>query len=392
MKSAKLASTLAVVGALLLGAALTALVTGRAARAAERSPLSVQCLPDSVAANEEGAWTFIVRVANRSEMGLYGDSLVFSVVPMGAAPGTPAPAGRRLVLPEAAKSMSGGDSLDTEITVSASARRATLVVRFYSHNGAGKAIPGEARITASGSVLEARFPSTVTKVSGREVELIRMPAPSEVANGGGALLLPGELTDAAEMLVPAWRLAQQGVSVVIVNAAGRGRSQGADDFAGPAASAAALAGLDSLLMMAGVEPARIGVWGVSRGGTLALRLALERPPVFTAVAVQGASYDLWASWRASSPAGRAAIEAAAGRDSAGWKARSPLLNAASFRPELFVAHGERDSVFPAAPAHAFAGAVAAAGRTVVSKFPPQGQHALPPADPTRFLQTRLSPP
>jgi dipeptidyl aminopeptidase/acylaminoacyl peptidase len=387
VKSGKLASTLAVAGAFALGAAIAALATGRVARAAESSPLSVRCLPDSISANEEGAWIFTVRLVNRSDLGRYGDSLLLIVTPAGAAPTT-----RRLVLPESAKSLSGGDSVDTEITLGASARRATLAVRFHSHEGSGKAFKGEARVTASGSVLEARFPPTVAKVSGREVELIRVPAPAEAANGGGVLVLPGEAMDAGDLLVPAWRLAQQGVSVVIVNAPGRGRSQGTDDFAGPASSAGALAGLDSLRLMPGVEPARIGAWGISRGGTLALRLALERPPVFAAVAAQGASYDLWASWRASSPAARAGIEAAAGRDSAGWRARSPVLGAASFRPELFVMHGERDSIFPAAPAHAFAGVVAAAGRTVVSKFPPQGQHALPTADATRFLQSRLSPP
>jgi dipeptidyl aminopeptidase/acylaminoacyl peptidase len=219
--------------------------------------------------------------------------------------------------------------------------------------------------------------------------MVRVPAPGEAASGAGVLLLPGEGLDAGDLLVPAHRLAQRGVTCVIVAAPGRGRSSGPDDFAGRASLAAALAGLDTLARQPGVDPGRLAAWGISRGGTVALLLALERPAALRAVIAQSASYDLWASHRAAVPADRPAIEAAAGRDSAGWRERSPLLRAASIKPAVLVLHGELDDVFPAGPAHAFAEAATAAGANVTGRFPPQGRHALTPVEASRFLQAQL---
>jgi dipeptidyl aminopeptidase/acylaminoacyl peptidase len=232
----------------------------------------------------------------------------------------------------------------------------------------------------------------MARAGGRDFEMVKVPAPPEAANGAGVLLLPGEASEAAAMLVPAARLARQGVSVVIVNSPGRGRTKGPDDCAGPASRAAALAALDTLAHMPGVLASRLGAWGVSRGGTVALEISLDRPGALRAVAASSACYDLWAAYRAASPAGKAAILASAGTDSSAWRARSPLLRAADFKPVVLVHHGEKDAVYSPAAAHAFVEAVKAGGGAAVGRFAPSGTHELPNNEPIRFLQSRLAPP
>jgi hypothetical protein len=146
MKSRKIASALAAAGALAALALLaTALATGPAAQTAGSAGVSVQCLPDSVAANEEGNWTFSVRLANRTSLGIFGDSLLLVVEPAGAAPVT-----RRLILPESAKSMSAGDSVDTQVTIGASARRAGCSCASMPTRP-GAPYTGAATLTAAGA-------------------------------------------------------------------------------------------------------------------------------------------------------------------------------------------------------------------------------------------------
>lgn len=329
----------------------------RAAAAAAPSGVTLECRPATISANEEGSWRFAVLVRNATDRGVYGDSLVLTIRPDGGA----APVRTRLVLPKSAETMSAGDSLASEILVNASAPRARLEVDFHWHGTGGGPLVASGSIVAAGSVLEDAWPARIARVSGRDVEMRRIVPGDGVATVGGVLLLPGEGLDPREVLVPAARLAGLGLAVVVVGAPGRGRTQGGDDLAGAASRAAALAGLDTLLRLPGVDPARVGVWGISRGGTLALELALERPAAFRAVAAQSASYD-----------------------------QPVTRRAASFKPALLVLHGEKDAVHPAAPAHAFGEAVKAAGGEVVTRFLPQGGHALAFAEAARFLGLRLT--
>lgn len=370
-------------------AALCLLGPSAASAAAPPAGLSVRCVDDVLQADENGYWNLTVRIANYSGFGVFGDSLILAVTPRGAGPGGPAAVVRKLPLSASATSISAGDSVFSQVVVPAVAPVAQLEFRFHAHDRANAAFMVRDTATASGSQLDGRYPATLVRVGAGDVEMVKVPASSGVVSGAGVLLLPGEGSDAAAMLVPAARLAREGLSVVIVNAPGRGRSKGPDDFAGPASRAAALAGLDTLLRMPGVEPKLIGVWGVSRGATLALRLATEAPSKFAAVAAQSACYDLWAAHRVASPEGRAAIETAAGRDSAAWRERSPLLKASALQTPTLVYHGERDAVFPAAAAHAFAGAMTAAGHMAQPRFLASGQHELPPTEAIKFLLSRL---
>jgi predicted esterase len=362
------------------------------ALAAAPAGFTFHVVPDTLQSNEDGVWELDVRMVNASAAGVYGDSLLLIVTPEGAARGGPGVASRPLLVPAQSRNLSAGEDVSTRVSVAASASRARLEVRFYAHVMSGETFEARGVAVASGSVLDGRYPALLARVGGRTVEMVKVPAAPDVAGGAGVLLLPGEDTDAFGPLVAAARLARNGVSVVIVSAPGRGGSQGPDDFAGPASRAAALAGLDTLLLVPGVERARIGAWGISRGATLALLLAIEKPGTFGAVAAQSGCYDLHAAWRAATPAGRASLEAAAGRDSAAWRERSPLSRAAGMRTPTLVYHGERDAVFPVAQARAFADAVEAAGGAVISRLQSAGTHELSFTEPIRYLQSRLSAP
>lgn len=369
-----------------------ALAAGRAAGPAAGAPAggraTLRCAPERLVANEEGRWDFTVRFENGSGAGAFGDSLVLVVRPAGARGGAE-PIVQKLMLPEVAASVSDGDAFETAIQVNAIAPSAHLELRFHWHATATGPATASCTMTAAGSVLEERYPPSLVRVAGRDVEIRKAPADDARAGGAAVLILPGEGSEAAEWLVQAARLAQRGIACVVATSPA---ANGDDDFAGPASRAAALAALDTLVRMPGVQAGRVAIWGVSRGGTLALRLALERPDAFRAVVAQSASYDLWATHRAAGARDARAIEAAAGRDSAAWAERSPLLRAAALKPAVLVLHGERDDVFPAGPARAFAQAAAAAGAPVTSRILPQGRHALPAVEALRFLQQQLGTP
>lgn len=380
---------------LLLAAVLAGAGSATAAgvgRAVAGTPpgFTFRVIPDSLQADEDGLWTLDVRLVNGSGHGIYGDSLQLVATPADQPPGGPGTVVMPLLIAAGVKDLSAGDSLTTRVSVRATTAHARLEVRFFARGFGHQAFVASGAAIADGGVLDARYPAVIARVGGRAVELVKADPPAGAANGSGVLLLPGEGSDARDLLVPANRLARLGTAVVIVGAPGRGGSVGPDDFAGPASRAAALAGLDTLLGM-GVQPSRVGAWGISRGGTLALLLAMEKPGRFAAVAAQGACYDLAAAWRSASPAGRSAIEAAAGRDSTAWRARSPLARAGELRAAVLVQQGERDSIHPAVSAHAFATAVESAGGGIVTRFVPGAGHELPPVEPIRFLHSRLSP-
>ncbi len=96
-----------------------------------------------------------------------------------------------------------------------------------------------------------------------------------------------------------------------------------------------------------------------------------------AVVLQSGIYDLWAVRRGTALADfPATIVAEAGRDSAGWRARSPVFGVRTLRAPVLLLHGEKDTNVPAAQAHGFVDALTAAGGTVDARFFPNGGHLL----------------
>ncbi len=383
--------------AVVLVAGLAIAEASRAAGDAGRTPpapapATMYSTQDTLQSDEDGHWPVTLRIVNPSEYGLYGDSL-FLLVESRDADGRPVPSKPRpLMLTAAAMSITGGDSLSFDMALPAEADQALLVFRFFAHDHEGHVVSLADTVHASGSVLSTLCPSEIIRVRGRDVEIVRVASRSGAAPSPGILVLPAEGSGARSMLVTAVRVARLGYALVLVSPTGAGRSTGPDDFAGPMSIAAAAAALDTLARMPGVDAGRLAVWGTSNGGTLGLLLAADRPQL-RAVVAQSAGYDTWATYRFADPERRRVILAQAGRDSAGWRARSPLARSASLKAAVFVLHGETDALLPASQAHAL---VERLGRRAVpaeSHFFPRAAHVLPPfeayREAMRFLDKSL---
>lgn len=336
-------------------------------------------LPE-IMASDRLTWTVPIRFINETELGLYVDSLMCDVenLDRGEIHG---PRKTRLSLnlfTRLVSSISAGDTGAIQCFVPASAESARLTLHAYGHNSKGKTFAFEATTSAVPSMLSRSHPSEFLTVGGRTVEVAFVGARPDTGKAPGILMIHGEGSQARAMLNIANRLAQEGTAVMLVSQPGYGQSQGPPDWAGPATVEALAAALDRLEKSPGVDPKRIGVWGISRGATAATLLAAKRPEV-RAVVAQSGSYDLWATHRGGKLADvRESIEKEAGRDSAAWKARSPLLQAKAIRAQVMVMHGEKDDQMPIEQARAFAAALDLRGHPTETNFSETG-HSMPPS-------------
>jgi dipeptidyl aminopeptidase/acylaminoacyl peptidase len=226
---------------------------------------------------------------------------------------------------------------------------------------------------------------------GKKVECVLFRSTVEGA-APGLLLVHDHGSHARRMMGPATGLATRGYTVMLVSLPGYGLSEGPADLGGPRTVAALGAALDRLKRTPGVDSTHLAAWGIGRGAGPVASLATGRGDL-AAVVLQSGIYDLWATSRATAPEFRETIVREAGRDSSAWRARSPLLRAASVKAATLVLHRESDNLVPADPARGFAAAIQAAGGTVESKFFPGTEHALSRSDVNRsalaFLAGKL---
>ncbi len=362
--------------ALALLAALAA--GGSPARAqAPNAGCTLRVLADSSAANDQGQWPFDFELYNPGPYALSLDSLVMRTTPL-AGPRAGRATRARLYLQLQPDAVSAGMTQAYHVELLAQPVTSRLEFEVDGHTREVPRVALTAAATALGYDPLERYPSRVVTVSGRAVEIRLLAPDADASTGAGVLVLPDEGESPRAGLDTGRSLARLGYAVAVVSPPGSGRSQGPADLAGPASLAGAEAGLDSLARRPGVDPARLAAWGTGTGGTLALLLA-ERREDLKAVVVQSATVDPWAAYRALPPEGRRAFTAAAGRDSAGWRARSPLAGVARLHAPALLVHGGADAVSPPSSVRAFAAAAAAQKAAVDTVFVARSGHALPPA-------------
>jgi dipeptidyl aminopeptidase/acylaminoacyl peptidase len=144
-------------------------------------------------------------------------------------------------------------------------------------------------------------------------------------------------------------LAEKGYRVIALNylgGSGRGRAFREVDGFGPAGAVEyedipALA--RHLHRRADIDPARIGVWGLSYGGTLAA-LALSRDPQLFAAGVSIAGVSDWSRWRDGIP--QDPLDRADSRDRKVEKESSPIQGITRRSSPLLLLHGEDDETVP----------------------------------------------
>lgn len=338
------------------------------------------------------AWNVPLRITNPLPVGFYLDSLILEVESFDA--GEKGAKSRRAV--EAAvrvlPSIGAADSNVYVYLGPATCERGRLTFRLHAHSATGQTHDLKATVVADGGVLTDAYPSRVSTVKGRTVETIPAPAAGASENVPGIVLLADENRGARAQLQEIHRLTQRGYHVVALSQPGRGQSAGPADAGGPATMAAANAALDQLLAMPGLDRSRVVAWGVSQGAGAALLLAAQRREVAGVIAMSG-SYDPWATARHVNDAARADWIAQAGRDSAAWRARSPIHAAANFRGHVLILHGEADPLAPSDGARAMVSVLERAGATVERRYFPGLGHTLTPRETTRpvteFLRQTL---
>ena len=365
-----------------------------AAAAAPASEPSMVFATDSSAieADENLQWSVPFRVENRTAGGIYFDSLVCTVQDLD--PGETH--GSRVTVLEASHvvadaSVSAGEGHFFGFIAPATAERARLTFRLGAPRADTSRMSATVSVEAMPGPVSRAHPSQFVNVNGKRVECVVFPAGRDSAPG--LLLVHGHGGNARSLMRMAMRIAPRGFTVLIASMPGYGQSEGEPDWAGPATVQALGAALDRLAATPGVDPKRVGAWGISRGAGAVALLAQKRADLRAAV-VESGTYDLWAVYRATTDAARRdLILKTAGTDSAAWSARSAALGAGK-PTALLVLHGEKDDLTPVQQARGFAESMKARGTAVESRYFPNARHNLPPGETMRvaleFLASRTS--
>ena len=322
--------------------------------AASAEPPVFRLEPDTLRADAEGQWRVRFVIENRSERGLYVDSLALEWRSLDREPGGPAATGVHslVTIARAIQPASAGESTGMEWSSPADFDRGTLTFHLFAREGNDRKHALAASVVVAGSDLSDAYPSLMLAAGAGQAELIVVLPDSGARPAPGVLYLPPAGTRARSLLRWAHALVSRGQALALLSRPGSGRSTGPPDRAGAQSVAGATAALARLAREPGVDGRRLAIWGEADGATTALLTAASHPQLLGVVA-QDASFDAWATYRALPDTARARFVREAGTDSAAWRARSPLIVAARIQAPVLVLHSTEPSAPPAEPARAF---------------------------------------
>ncbi len=346
--------------------------------------------PDTLVADADGVWRASLVVENPLGWGLYADSLFLEWERRDDEPGAgPARGVSPLTaLVSAIEPASAGGTTGLMWSAPADFDRGSLTFRLHLHDGRHKPYVVNASAVATGNELSAAHPSELLRPGAEPVEFVLVLPGAGAARSPGLVYVPPQGVGARSLLRWGRQLAARGHAVALVSLPGAGRSGGQPDRAGPASVAAVGAALVRLAAEPGVDAQRVAVWGLGEGATAALLAAAGRPGL-RAVVAQDASHDAWATFRALPEGARAAFLREAGRDSAGWRARSPLVSAAGIPAAVLVLQTSEPGAPPAEAAEAYAAARAVRGLPVESRIGAREPRPLLRRDALRLAQEFL---
>jgi dipeptidyl-peptidase-4 len=134
-----------------------------------------------------------------------------------------------------------------------------------------------------------------------------------------------------------------------------------------------------------VDPARIGIWGWSYGGTLSLMCVLRAPDVFAAAVAVAPVTD----WRDYDTAYTERYLGLPADNPQAYQKASPLSYAATLKRPLLLAHGLMDDNVHFRHAAAFVEAAQKAGAPIETDFYPRGAHGIGGPTERRLLFRRM---
>jgi dipeptidyl aminopeptidase/acylaminoacyl peptidase len=187
-------------------------------------------------------------------------------------------------------------------------------------------------------------------VNGRAVEAISF-RPAGDGPFPGLLLIPGYERTARDFVPIGIRFANAGFAGVAVSQPGFGRSDGPPDFVGPKTLAVLTEGYRKLRRESYVDPARMGIYGYSRGGMAASLLAVHLDDVKAAVFGAGI-YDLQRAYDDNTlPMVRRNMrDEADGMSRAAVLERSSIFQMERLKCPVLILHGGRDVNVPVSQA------------------------------------------
>lgn len=351
---------------------------------------------DTVRVGENEVVNVGFRLQNHLLVGMYPDSLILTAE--NRDPGVSGlPRVRVSSLDGLVKVMAPAGS-DEERAYSYSAtsdfEHGLLTFRLVAHDANKQSYEFTARVVVDGSDASDRFASQFLGAGAKRVEIVRVAAQGADGRAPGVLLVHGHGAHARRQLMLAQLLAARGYHVIAMSLPGYGQSAGTPDLGGPASQAAVALAYAALLRMPNVDPRRTAMWGQGDGANAVLLVAAKRKDV-AAVIAASPEVDLWASYRVATAERRSAIVAAAGSDSAQWRARSPLLAVKRLAARLCVTTTSTDDPRLLAATQAFVARFDVAGARVDGQLS-DAKHHLGPGQVRQqaldFLRRRFTPP
>lgn len=204
-------------------------------------------------------------------------------------------------------------------------------------------------------------------------------------NQGGLLLGGKEAVDDGSLVRFSSRL---GVTAAAISQPGFGESDGPADFCGPATQQAIVAALEFLKQQPSVDPARIVLYGNSRGAVASAMVATKVQSL-RALILTGGVYDLREAYENSSRGLQQAIQKEAGVSNESFLDRSALHHSHKIRAETLLLHGKYDDRASVDQAERFSEALAEGG-VPVRFYALEGGHRLPREQVTPILREFLT--
>ncbi|TAV74771.1 S9 family peptidase [Rhizobium leguminosarum] len=177
-------------------------------------------------------------------------------------------------------------------------------------------------------------------------------------------------------------------SAAAVSQSGFGESDGPADLCGPTTQQAIVAALEFLKQQPSVDPARIVLYGNSRGAVASAMVATKVQGL-RALILTGGVYDLREAYESSSRGLQQAIQKEAGVSNESFLVRSALPHSDRIRAETLLLHGKYDDRASVDQAERFSEALAQVG-VPVRFYALEGGHHLPREQVTPILREFLT--
>jgi len=212
---------------------------------------------------------------------------------------------------------------------------------------------------------------------GKAVEAISF-RPAGDGRFPAVLMIPGYERTARSLIPLGVRLSNQGFAALAVTQPGFGKSQGPPDFVGPKTIATLIAGYQKLRLESFADPARMAIYGYSRGGMAASLLVLQLDDVKAAVFGAGI-YDLKKAYDESTlPRVRQNMLDETGMTKEAIKERSSILRMEQLKCPVLILHGGKDVNVPVSQALTLRDRLTELHKEFEIKIFPDREHSIGP--------------